>query len=384
MSQEYFYFYAEANIACSVILVILLINDRLHSTRQEKQIWFNNTLVMHILYFISDICWAAVLSGQLPRTRLLVGFFNFSNFVLLSLLAFEWFMYMAAAEHMPFRKSIRRRSMWRIPMTVSIAVMVIAYVAAPTFWISESCELNEWYYPLFIITPVLYLLTAFVFSMRNARKTESREDRKLYRLIGIYPLGVVAFGLVQAFALNAPLFCFGCTVMMLFFYIQNMQNMVSVDSLTKLNNRGQINRYMEQTRYRENFRTVAMMLDIDRFKEINDTYGHAEGDRALILVAETLKQAAVWSGASVFIGRYGGDEFTVFVQCAEDEPVPEQFVDEVRQILTEKQAQNKLPYDLKISVGSDSLKDRNDKLEACLVRADEKLYEDKKKRNIGR
>ena len=60
------------------------------------------------------------------------------------------------------------------------------------------------------------------------------------------------------------------------------------------------------------------------------------------------------------------------------------FVDEVRQILTEKQAQNKLPYDLKISVGSDSLKDRNDKLEACLVRADEKLYEDKKKRNIGR
>ena len=44
---------------------------------------------MHILYFISDICWAAVLSGQLPRTRLLVGFFNFSNFVLLSLLAFE-------------------------------------------------------------------------------------------------------------------------------------------------------------------------------------------------------------------------------------------------------------------------------------------------------
>ena len=127
-----------------------------------------------------------------------------------------------------------------------------------------------------------------------------------------------------------------------------------------------------------------MMLDIDRFKEINDTYGHAEGDRALVLVSEALKQAADRTGSSVFIGRYGGDEFTVFIQCAEDEPVPEQFVDEVRQILTEKQAQNKLPYDLKISVGSDSLKDRNDKLEACLVRADEKLYEDKKKRNIGR
>ena len=384
MKVDYFFFYTEANIVCIVILAILLINDRLHSTKQEKQIWFNNTIIMHIIYFVSDICWAGVLSGQLPRTRLLVGLFNFTNFIMLNLLAFEWFMYMAAAENMPFRKSIRRRSMWRIPMTVSIAVMVIAYIAAPTFWINENCELNEWYYPLFIFTPVLYLAAAFVISMRNARKTESREDRKLYRLIGIYPLGVVAFGLVQTIALNAPLFCFGCTVMMLFFYIQNMQNMVSVDSLTKLNNRGQINRYMEQTRYRENFRTVAMMLDIDRFKEINDTYGHAEGDRSLVLVSEALKQAAVRSGASVFIGRYGGDEFTLFVQCAEGDTVPEKFVDEVRQILTEKQAQNKLPYDLKISVGCDSLKDRNDNLEACLVRADEKLYEDKKKRNIGR
>ena len=384
MKVDYFFFYTEANIVCIVILAILLINDRLHSTKQEKQIWFNNTIIMHIIYFVSDICWAGVLSGQLPRTRLLVGLFNFTNYIMLNLLAFEWFMYMAAAENMPFRKSIRRRSMWRIPMTVSIAVMVIAYIAAPTFWINENCELNKWYYPLFIFTPVLYLAAAFVISMRNAWKTESREDRKLYRLIGIYPLGVVAFGLVQIFALDAPLFCFGCTIMMLFFYIENMQSLVSVDSLTRLNNRGQINRYMERTPYRENFRTAVMMIDIDRFKEINDTYGHAEGDRALVLVSEALKQAADRTGSSGFIGRYGGDEFTVFVQCAEDEPVPEQFVDEVRQILTEKQAQNKLPYDLKISVGSDSLKDRNDKLEACLVRADEKLYEDKKKRNIGR
>ena len=44
-----------------------------------------------------------------------------------------------------------------------------------------------------------YLLTAFVLSMRNARKTESREDRRLYRLIGIYPLAVVAFGVYMLF-----------------------------------------------------------------------------------------------------------------------------------------------------------------------------------------
>ena len=51
MKVDYFFFYTEANIVCIVILAILLINDRLHSTKQEKQIWFNNTIIMHIIYF---------------------------------------------------------------------------------------------------------------------------------------------------------------------------------------------------------------------------------------------------------------------------------------------------------------------------------------------
>ena len=106
MQGDYFFFYTEANIVCILILLILLVNDRLHNTRQEKQIRFNWTVVAHFGYFISDICWAAVLSGNLPRTRLLVGLFNFTNLMMMHLLAFEWFLYMAASENMDFRKSV--------------------------------------------------------------------------------------------------------------------------------------------------------------------------------------------------------------------------------------------------------------------------------------
>ena len=380
MQLDYFFFYTEANIVCIVVLAILMINDRLHNTKQEKQIWFNWTVVAHILYFISDIGWAAVLSGQLPRTRFLVAFFNFLNFILLSLLAFEWFMYMAASEKMEFRKSRMKRSLWRIPMTVTILAIMIAYAAAPDFWISENGELNRLYYPLFILAPLVYLTASFIFSMKNAKRAEAREDKRLFRLIGIYPLTVLAFGLVQTFSLDAPLFCFGCTTMMLFFYIQNMQTLVSVDSLTRLNNRGQINRYMDQTHYKENVRIYIMMMDIDRFKEINDTYGHAEGDRALVLAAEALKQTVERVKVPAFLGRYGGDEFTVFIQAPEVEETPEKIAAAVRNALDEKRKENGLPYELKVSIGWDRLKDKDDTMEACLVRADEKLYEDKRSR----
>lgn len=384
MHGDYFFFYTEGNVVSIVILLILLIDDRLHNARQERQIRFNWTILAHIGYFISDICWAAVLSGNLPRTRLLVGLFNFTNLVMMHLLAYEWFLYMAASENLDFRKSRRRRIQCRMPMILSVLAMVVAYVIAPEFWISKTGELNSLYYMMLILMPVLYMIAAFVISLRNARKTRSREDKKLYLLIGIYPLAIVVSGLIQTIFLDAPLFCFGCTIMMIFFYIQHLQTLVSVDSLTRLNNRGQINRYMDQVVYKDSVRNTAMMIDIDRFKEINDTFGHGEGDRALTLMAQALRQSVEGIDAPVFIGRYGGDEFTVFVQHAEGDGLPEEIISRIRALLEEKQQQHRLPYDLKISAGYDDLQDKNDSMDACVIRADEKLYEDKKSRNIKR
>ena len=379
MHGDYFFFYTEGNVVSIVILLILLIDDRLHNARQERQIRFNWTIVAHIGYFVSDICWAAVLSGNLPRTRLLVGLFNFTNLVMMHLLAFEWFLYMAASENLDFRKSRRRRIQCQTPMILSVLAMVVAYVIAPEFWISKAGELNEtYYYPMQIFMPVLYMIAAFVISLRNARKTRSREDKKLHLLIGIYPLAIVVSGLIQTIFLDAPLFCFGCTIMMIFFYIQHLQTLVSVDSLTRLNNRGQINRYMDQVVYKDSVRNTAMMIDIDRFKEINDTYGHGEGDRALTLMAQALRESVEGIDAPVFIGRYGGDEFVMIAQAEGETDTMESIAALFRSILQEKAEANHLLYQLNVSIGWDLLRSGSDTLEACLMRADEKLYENKR------
>lgn len=81
--------------------------------------------------------------------------------------------------------------------------------------------------------------------MAYAFRSELREEKRRYLVIGSVPFGVMAFGMIQVVALNAPTFCFGCTIMWLWFYIQNTKALISVDDLTHLNNRGQINRYLE-------------------------------------------------------------------------------------------------------------------------------------------
>ena len=109
MGFDYFIFYTEASVICIIILLMILITERVYSTKQEKQIWFSRAIAAFILYFISDACWAAMLSGQFPKMRFFVVLFNFTNYIFLSLMAYGMFMFIAASEKMPFRKSLLKR-----------------------------------------------------------------------------------------------------------------------------------------------------------------------------------------------------------------------------------------------------------------------------------
>ena len=380
MGFDYFVFYTEASLICVIILSTILLTDRMYNTKQEKQVWFGRAIVTFMLYFISDAFWAAMLSGEFTVKRSYVVLVNLSNYILLGLMAYGLFMFIAASEKMPFRKDAVKRRLIFLPVIISTLAISIAYVKNPLFWVNEQNELNNLYFPLMIVVPSIYLWAGFGLSVRYAVKSASKMDKRRFLAIGSIPVIVMAFGMIQVVALNAPTFCFGCTVMWLFYYLENMQTMISIDDLTHLNNRGQINRYLEQIHYNKDIRVIIMMIDINKFKTINDTYGHAEGDRALVIVSEALRQTCEQIKASVFLGRYGGDEFTIVIKNPEEDIMPEQLVFLIRSILTQKKTENQLPYDLNVSIGYDLIRGSDDDANECLKRADKNLYIDKQRK----
>ena len=231
MGFDYFVFYTEASVICIIILLMILITDRIYNTKQEKQIWFGRAIMAFILYFISDACWAAMLSGQFPNVRFFAVLFNFTNYVFLSLMGYGMFMFVATSEKMPFRNSPLKRYLLFSPIVISVLFITIAYITHPLFWLNENNELNDLYFPLLILVPSCYILAGFFLSIKYAGKAELKAEKRQFLFIGIVPLSVGAFGMIQVFALNAPTFCFGCTLMWLWFYIQNMQSLISVDDL---------------------------------------------------------------------------------------------------------------------------------------------------------
>jgi len=99
---------------------------------------------------------------------------------------------------------------------------------------------------------------------------------------------------------------------------QDSSRAAEYDSLTKLANRHRMTRHLTTvlTAYRAEKRSCALlMLDLDRFKQVNDTLGHPAGDELLRQVSQRLQQI-VPDGAE--IGRLGGDEFQIILPDEDD------------------------------------------------------------------
>jgi len=93
--------------------------------------------------------------------------------------------------------------------------------------------------------------------------------------------------------------------------MQDLHVLATQDPLTKIANRSELNRQMKQLVDRcqsENIQASVLICDIDYFKRINDTFGHAAGDEALIVFASLLKEL---SRETDLVARYGGEEFVI-------------------------------------------------------------------------
>lgn len=165
------------------------------------------------------------------------------------------------------------------------------------------------------------------------------------------------------------------------YHIRCIEENAKVDSLTGLHNR----RWLEEMYTRElkrsndgNFSLSAFMLDIDHFKNINDTYGHLAGDRVLITVAQEIIRSLRPSDMPV---RYGGEEFTVFLPNTTTENA---------KVIAERLRSNIERTKITLSTGETIMvtvsvgfteRQQGDTVETLIRRADEALYHAK---NSGR
>ncbi len=153
-----------------------------------------------------------------------------------------------------------------------------------------------------------------------------------------------------------------------------LEDKASIDPLTKVHNRRALDTHLEAMaaldEHEHQIMMHILMLDVDDFKRINDTYGHLIGDKVLILLANILKNT-LREGDKVF--RYGGEEFVIILNRITQEGcdlVCARILDLVRSDrLTIKDEEIKVT----LSIGATMFK-YDDTPESALQRADQALY----------
>lgn len=377
--SSYFIYYTEASIVCVIIFSIMLFRDITSIDRQEKQIKYDHALVAFMLYFMCDALWAAVIAGILPKNHLTVLSTNFGNYALMAAITYTWLLYVMAVEQVPERNSKRTLFVIRFPFYAATVVLIATYLVKPSVLLDDELNLQMAYSAFQIAVPCVYIAAVVAYTMKCAAVEENPIERRKHLFVGFFPLTVVAGGLMQILVLpETPIFCFCCAILMIVFYINAMDAKISTDPLTGLNNRGQLLHYCLQksNMHREGRLTFVIMFDINDFKLINDTYGHAEGDHALIIVAEALRIVSKDRSTPTFLARYGGDEFLLIVHPVDAGEI-EPLIGEIRAQIEHACRACGAPYTLSIGAGYSQLNGGEDTFQLCAQRADENLYVDK-------
>lgn len=375
----YGFLYLEVNII-SVAIVGIIRYRTLGLSRMNAQRNFSMALDSEMLLFISDTFCLMVEDRILPVPGWMLLAGKLVYFMATALTCYFWFIYFELLMESRFAKS-RRLILLSTGLVSAMGVMQLvnlftgvlfgldaggSYVRGPLFWLQY----------LFSYTYILFSCTR---ALLASFKKENLTKRRLLCMLALFPVAPAIAGLVQFRYPMLPLVCVVLALETLTIYLQWLDRMISVDPLTRLNNRKQLEyHYRLWMQSPENDNTLYLLLvDANKFKSINDTYGHTEGDAALVRIADAMRLGCKDYPRRANIARYGGDEFVILARADSTEEVRELS----RLINSELERLNReanAPYDVSVSIGI-AKAEATLPLKELIAQADRELYEEKEK-----
>ncbi|MEM6514496.1 MAG: diguanylate cyclase [Pseudomonadota bacterium] len=217
------------------------------------------------------------------------------------------------------------------------------------------------------------------FNNNDSLISEFQIEELVWRLLLLTPLEARQAQTTQSFVISAltalvSVLLLGATVFYLLrLYRGYVEEQTEIDVLTGLPNRTFIQRYYDNLQ-RDGVSVCAVIIDLDHFKSINDTYGHDAGDRVLMAAADVFRNELRDNDT---VGRWGGEEFVMLLPAT---PVERgvAIAERTRRSLERLNIElREATVSITASFGVAAGPARNETLADLLARADKVLYEAK-------
>ena len=309
---------AEIYLFCLILSGLLCVWSKQSSYDSVSEVWmkriqfsfFVNNAAGYLYALIHDVIGAGALLIPLSY------FLRTLYFVSLVVLVFCWCVY---------SEFILRGSAWNMSQRRNPAMNILFFLAflipvVNLFWhwmfsFDEAGQMRR-HGMFYFLMVYLFVLGAFngLRMISVIRQEHNPGSRRYLFIVAVFPLCQAAPVITGLIGENFPVSCVAITIELLCLYVENNHRQISIDSLTGANNRNNLLGCLGTKITSHDGDLFLLMLDLDGFKQINDTYGHLEGDRALREMADILRHTCAGVLPRPYIARYGGDEFIVIVE----------------------------------------------------------------------
>lgn len=368
----------DMNLSFSVltanIISILLIGTLYLANRQKAEYDRDMRLLQQMMVTIgianiSDCCVYYLAGSSNIVIKVLVFLSGSGLFLGNVMIGYLWAKFIMVHMNIPF--SDIRRNIYRTIGLISIVLLVINIFYPLVFSVSDGRYQRGFAYIIFLIFAAFYILDSLYLYIKRVKKNGSL---KLFP-VHIFLIPVILGVVIQAFFVEIAITWTSIAISVAGIMTALKNEIIFTDCLTGLYNREYLEFLHKRACNKKDCWVSGIMIDLNGFKQINDNYGHAEGDLALCIVADLLLKSFSEYGV---VTRYAGDEFVIMLNTTDDQLIRKIIKSAKKNFVTENDKNDK-PYQLSASMGYAITNLSNETIDDFMNRIDEQMYQDKMK-----
>lgn len=368
----------DMNLSFSVltadIISILLIGTLYLANRQKAEYDRDMRLLQQMMVTIgianiSDCCVYYLAGSSNIVIKVLVFLSGSGLFLGNVMIGYLWAKFIMVHMNIPF--SDIRRNIYRTIGLISIVLLVINIFYPLVFSVSDGRYQRGFAYIIFLIFAAFYILDSLYLYVKRVKKNGSL---KLFP-VHIFLIPVILGVVIQAFFVEIAITWTSIAISVAGIMTALKNEIIFTDCLTGLYNRMYLEFIHKRACNKKDCWVSGIMIDLNGFKQINDNYGHAEGDLALCIVADLLRKSFSEYGV---VTRYAGDEFVIMLNTTDDQLIQKIIKSAKKNFVTENEKSDK-PYQLSASMGYAITNLSNETIDDFMNRIDEQMYQDKMK-----
>lgn len=368
----------DMNLSFSVltanIISILLIGTLYLANRQKAEYDRDMRLLQQMMVTIgianiSDCCVYYLAGSSNIVIKVLVFLSGSGLFLGNVMIGYLWAKFIMVHMNIPF--SDIRRNIYRTIGLISIVLLVINIFYPLVFSVSDGRYQRGFAYIIFLLFAAFYILDSLYLYVKRVKKNGSL---KLFP-VHIFLIPVILGVVIQAFFVEIAITWTSIAISVAGIMTALKNKIIFTDCLTGLYNREYLEFLHKRACNKKDCWVSGIMIDLNGFKQINDNYGHAEGDLALCIVADLLRKSFSEYGV---VTRYAGDEFVIMLNTTDDQLIQKIIKSAKKNFVTENEKNDK-PYQLSASMGYAITNLSNETIDDFMNRIDEQMYQDKMK-----